>query len=348
MSPPSCSRNVFSGCLVISTRVSFRRSLLKELDYTNVTTATHNDTLVFVGDLVAKHPSVESSLRTVDYIRSLGAWSVRGNHDQDVINFRSYMEQMSPFLPGASVMATTTEDAGAAAAERRQEPEGHLQVDAESVPPEDAPAALKHKWRDEHYQIAKAMSDEAAAWLYGRSLTLHIRSLHAYIVHAGLLPWTIPKRTHRSKGYEADVDPVELDSLLEQLDLQPDVELLEGMDLSQSAFLESFVPVRAATSSRPSGSQRSDHAADPELAILTKVPLNRDPFTLLNMRGIKKNGQVTKDGKKGRPWSPVWNVVMRRCAERWQAEKGSDPATRQDSTEAGLQQRLQCRPLNVM
>lgn len=146
------------------------RAFLRELDYSHDQTRHHNDSLVFVGDLVAKHPDIKSSLDTVKYIRSLNAYSVRGNHDQAVLDWRAWMERSQ--LEGLG----TTEDVEVSSEE--SEPE---------QPPQNVPTPLKHKWRDEHFRIAKQMSQASADWLAKRSMTLHIRSLHTYVVHAGLL-----------------------------------------------------------------------------------------------------------------------------------------------------------------
>lgn len=272
-------------------RIVVIRELLSELDYTNQTTDQHNDTLVFVGDLVAKHPSIQASLDTVDFVRSLGpsVHAVRGNHDQDVINFRSYLEATS--LVGVS-----------------ENQEGEQEESTElSEPPEDAPALLKHKWRDEHYRIARALPKESAKWLESLSLTLHIRSLHAYVVHAGLLPWTIPRNSHKHGDvHTMDDDP--LMDALEALDMSEASKLLPTSDLSVSSSLSMFEPILGDESTALG-------QADPELAILTAVKGNRDPYTLLNMRSVTKKGKVSKDNKKGKPWAPIWNTVMKACQD---------------------------------
>jgi len=266
------------------------RELLAELEHSNQTTDQHADTLVFVGDLVAKHPSIQASLDTVAYIRSLGptVHAVRGNHDQDVINFRSYLE--------ASSLLAVAEEEG------QEEESTEL-----SDPPEDGPAPLKHKWRDEHYRIARALPKDSAKWLENLSLTLHIRSLHAYVVHAGLLPWTIPRNSHKHGDvHTLDDDP--LMDALESLDMSEAQRLTVTSDLSVSSSLSSFVPVVGDNANATS-------QADPELAILTCVKGNRDPYTLLNMRSVTKKGKVSKDNKKGKPWAPIWNTVMKACQD---------------------------------
>lgn len=304
------------------------KRFLKELEYSPEVTTTHNDTLVFVGDLVAKHPDIRKSLETVAYIRSLpNAWAVRGNHDQDVINWRNWM--------------TMSESYAALGAD-------------DSAPPDDTPEALKHKWRDEHYRIAKALPQASADWMAERSLTLHIRSLHTYVVHAGLLPWTIPKgkgkhgkggyktwgneqgdETRKSTATDGEEDTKKQRKRQEearrQLD-EEDEDILASMDFTNSLNLtdeavapssitllesstpDSFTPMPDATSADPSatGGKGRHDKLDPELAILA-VPLNRKPYTLLEMRGLLRSGKVTKSNSKGQPWAPIWNRVMQSC-----------------------------------
>ena len=309
---------------------STSRQLLAELAYSNVTSAKQNDTLVFVGDLVAKHPNISRSLDTVDYIRSLNAASVRGNHDQDVINWRNYIDSSASYA--ALSNPETTSDA-----------------------PDDAPADLKHKWRDEHFQIAKAMSNDAASWLANRSLTLHIRSLHAYVVHAGLLPWTVPRRKGSKKHGKADAQQIQNITLSDQLadiDFTNVYGINPETNLSQSSSLSSFIPVTAHPTSSSSNSEVASKL-DPEVAILT-VKLNRDPYTLLEMRSIKRNGKITKDAKVGKPWAPIWNVVMAGCEENMKEHKEKSRRTLTEARQGGAQDKgsknklERCRPLNVM
>jgi len=290
------------------------KELLDELDYTNVPSSTSNDTLVFVGDLVAKHPDIQASLDTIDYVRGLNAWAVRGNHDQDVINWRNWLSSLD----------SQTYD----------------QIEDMETPPTDVPEALKHKWRDEHYQIAKAMSQESASWLSSRSLTLHVRSLHTYIVHAGLLPWTVPKNIYKKKK---DAQGASLDDE-------------EGMEIPESVFDNTFnitenTPLLESSSSSyfvpTTSSLLASNKLDPEMAILT-VPLNRDPFTLLNMRSVKKNGKVTKNTKKGWPWAPIWNQVMATCQVTMSLSTTKDMTRERRQTNIERVKPNQCRPLNVV
>lgn len=307
------------------------KRFLALLDYSPGVSNDHNDTLVFVGDLVAKHPDIQKSLETVDYIRSLNASAVRGNHDQDVINWRSLMD-------GSAAYSAATILAG-------KEPE---------AAPEDVPETMKHKWRDEHYKIAAAMSDESMAWMIQRSLTLHIRSLHTYVVHAGLLPWTIPKNKKGKHAGEIGIsDEPAADEILADLDFANYLNVTPNTPLSTSSANDTFVPVTPTLPAKQPSRPGKGDDLDPEVAILT-VPLNRKPYTLLEMRSLKKNGKVTKSNKKGRPWAPIWNTVMSACHLSLQSSneaglgRGVSNEIKQRQNIHATKRAKECRPLSVV
>ena len=50
-----------------------------------------------------------------------------------------------------------------------------------------------------------------------------------------------------------------------------------------------------------------------ELALLNEIPQNQDPWVLMNMRSLSKDGKPT-DAKKGTPWSDLWHDVMDGCS----------------------------------
>lgn len=81
---------------------------------------------------------------------------------------------------------------------------------------------------------------------------------------------------------------------------------------------DSDAPSRVSRSPlRNSLSSRGDIRTEEELNILTSLPQNTSPYTLIEMRSLythgKKRGKITKDSKKGQPWAEVWNKQMKRC-----------------------------------
>ncbi|KAG1883412.1 Metallo-dependent phosphatase-like protein [Suillus subluteus] len=51
-----------------------------------------------------------------------------------------------------------------------------------------------------------------------------------------------------------------------------------------------------------------------ELALLSDIPQNQDPWVVLNMRSVRKNGKPTRSNNKGIPYSDLWNKIMNKCS----------------------------------
>ncbi|KEP51176.1 calcineurin-like phosphoesterase superfamily protein [Rhizoctonia solani 123E] len=49
-----------------------------------------------------------------------------------------------------------------------------------------------------------------------------------------------------------------------------------------------------------------------ELALLTDIPQNTDPWAKMNMRSVLNNGKVSRDND-GIPWSDLWHKVIKLC-----------------------------------
>lgn len=105
-------------------------------------------------------------------------------------------------------------------------------------------------------------------------MTLHLPSLHSIVVHAGLLA-----RDPTKKATAED---------------QP------------------YASAIAAGLSPETGDNALTRAQS-EIALLQTIPQNRDPYTLLNIRSVLKDGEVTKKANKGTPWSEIWQEEMSRC-----------------------------------
>jgi len=103
-----------------------------------------------------------------------------------------------------------------------------------------------------------------------------------------------------------------------------------------------------------------------ELAIFTTIKQNREPYTLLEMRSVLKDGEVTKKSSKGTPWSDIWQQEEARCRGRgvWD-ETVEDEDDEQGQEHAGIKMvedmekrkkhedlkklpRLNCSPLTVV
>lgn len=133
------------------------------------------------------------------------------------------------------------------------------------------------EWKGEHWSLARNIKASNYAYLLSLPLVLHFPALHSFVVHAGLLP----------------ANPLK----------------------SSSEASQPLIATDSAASSTSAASSNS--RIKEEISLLFDVPQNTDPWNLINMRSVyesgKKIGEVTKSGKKGTPWSEIWNREMDRC-----------------------------------
>ncbi|KAI0690174.1 Metallo-dependent phosphatase-like protein [Cytidiella melzeri] len=166
----------------------------------------------------------------------------------------------------------------------------------------------KKNWKmfTDHYWLARDMEDEQAEWLMKEvPLVNWVRSLHAFVAHAGVLPG----------------DPtLDMDDRRQPLARVPR-EVGEGRVRGEDG--KKF-PVRSQGQrplrlSKPTSLNASAGMDIPSLrrlqeqAILTRVPQNTDPWVVLNMRSVMDDGDVTRKMDEGTPWSDLWADAMRRC-----------------------------------
>ena len=270
------------------------RKLMKKLSFD-----PSHDKLIHVGDVIAKGPDPHAVL---DYLRVNQAKGVRGNHDEKVIEWRSWMLWAGKGYQSADAQRRgdtskkhtgwraflddldaqfppNAEDEGLSDLQH-EELEKNLAARSKSFPKD-------WSWRSEHWRIARDMSKENYQYLLDLPLTLHIPSIHSIVVHAGLLA-----RDPTTKATTADR------------------------------------PLVDTPSSDGTGEEYSTARTQAEIALLRSIPQNRDPYTLLNIRSILKNGEITKKANKGTPWSDMWNEEMSRCT-------GPDSKLQHDGEEEG-------------
>ncbi|KAF7793536.1 hypothetical protein EIP86_004650 [Pleurotus ostreatoroseus] len=175
----------------------------------------------------------------------------------------------------------------------------------------------------DHYWLARDLTVEQANYLTSLPLVQHIPHLHMFIAHAGLLPSdprlspTDPRQplTHmphmkpreRPIGYDPDTD---VDGAED-----PEDRFTSSSRQRHAPTIHEQAPAQAQTlSMRPKSNWTSDDLRRmQETALLEEIPQNRDPWVVLNMRGIKKKGKITRDGDEGTPWSETWNDHMGWC-----------------------------------
>ncbi|KAJ9094767.1 hypothetical protein QFC21_005927 [Naganishia friedmannii] len=260
---------------------SFRplKKLMKKLSFD-----PKHDKIIHVGDVIAKGPEPHSVL---DYLRKNKVKGVRGNHDEKVIEWRSWMRWAGKGYQ--SNLATQSNDDDDEDGWRKfiDELDRQFPPNAENDELSESQRKQLEKelasklksfpkdwsWRSEHWKIARALSRENYQYLVDLPLTLHLPSVHSIVVHAGLL----------------------------------------ARDPSKKATAKDRPYASTATSDAPDAEFGASTRTQDEVALLRTIPQNRDPYTLLNIRSVLKDGETTRKANKGTPWSEIWQDEMSRC-----------------------------------
>ncbi|KAK1226577.1 hypothetical protein PQX77_010460 [Marasmius sp. AFHP31] len=264
-----------------------------------------SDTLISVGDIIAKGPHT-GSMQVLHFMASNNITAVRGNHDEKVIEWRTWINWIHSIPKGRQWLLQTT-DKWIEYQNNRGRDESDVDEWVAKQMKQDR--GNKKWWKKipdgwqlfgDHYEIASAMSDEEYKYMVSRPLRIHAPSAHTFIVHAGVLA-SDPKR-----------DPWDKRQPLATIPKVPHA-VNNDVVLDKTGLLRRLQ----------------------ELAVLSKVPQNLDPWVTLNMRGVRKSGKVTR-GKDGTPWADLYNEDMYRC-------KGfSEPVSKRKKNS------LPCQPATVI
>jgi hypothetical protein len=241
------------------------------------------DTLIHLGDIIAKAPLAES-LSVLSFMSKHNVSGVRGNHDQQVIEWRAWLE----WIQGLEDRAGSRWLLELEERWREDHQSGALKDDSDTqawVEMEMRKGRKDRKWWSripkgwklfsDHYRIARAMSKSDYEYLLSLPLVLHLPSEHTFLVHAGLLPY----------------DPtLSITSKRQPLSHWPRIpsQILKG----------SILALRNAQ----------------ELAILEDIKQNTNPWVVLNMRNLRKDNTVSRKTKKGKAWADVWDEVISQCS----------------------------------
>ncbi|KAH8112635.1 Metallo-dependent phosphatase [Phellopilus nigrolimitatus] len=222
-----------------------------------------NDLLIHVGDIIAKGTH-SGSLAVLSYMASHNITGVRGNHDQPVIEWRAWIDRVLAQESGE----TWLEEMEHKTSKEQKNEEQRAKQEWQKIP---------HGWEmmGDHYKIARAMSTSEYAYLLALPLVLHIPPLHAFIVHAGILPLD-PRR-------------------------------------SVTSLHQPLAHVPSTSEYTDNNNNVSQLRMSQERAVLADVSQNTDPWVLLNMRSILKDNTISKESKRGSAWAPLWNAIVTRC-----------------------------------
>ncbi|KAF5367493.1 hypothetical protein D9758_003741 [Tetrapyrgos nigripes] len=270
-----------------------------------------SDVLVSVGDILTKGPHT-GSMAVLDFLASNNATAVRGNHDQKVLEWRSWLNWIQSMKGGQAWLKHAIKEWENAQEKGEEDIEDWVdwKMKHDTIHRKWWRRVPNRQFLGDHFEIAMEMSTVQYDYLKSLPLKLHIPHAHAFIVHGGLLASDPNYKPTHSRQPLAKVPKI---------------------------------PKHLAASGQ--NSTRAYLRRAQEDAILTQVPQNMVTWNVQNMRGVtRKTNQVTKYGissvfssqrsdggmssyrdKEGRPWSKLWKNSMSMCAGFESEDRGSLP-----------------------
>lgn len=278
------------------------QSLLAKLSYDPT-----SDVLIHLGDFLTKG-SLTGSLSVLSYMTSNNITGVRGNHDQKVIEWYSWLDWIAGFHGGQRWLDDVY-DRWAIAESQGVELKLWIKQEKKKKRGSKWWKKIPHGWQlfSDHYNIAKAMSKAEYEYLLSLPLILHVPSAHTFFAHAGLLPSDPRYPPHRHRQPLARIPT-----------------LPSGVQYGMGIPNATIPTLRRLQ----------------EIAVLNDVPQNKDPWVALNMRGVLKDNTITRK-KNGQPWSSLWNRDMSLCDGFDGFEQNIHPSQRRKDT-------LPCHPSTVV
>ncbi|KAG1729662.1 Metallo-dependent phosphatase-like protein [Suillus paluster] len=278
-------------------------TLLNKISYD-----TRRDILIHLGDLVTKAP-VEDSLAVLSFMESNQILGVRGNNDQEVLEWRAWMDWIVSQPGGREWLREVDEHWSdyETALEKADTSSSDSRPSLMKKP--DWGSKVPNGWKPlgDHYKVARAMSREHYDYLCSLPLVLYAPAGHMFFVHAGLLAADPNRKPTHPK--------------------QP---------LSHWPY----------TRKRKHDIHAIRKAQ--ELALLSEIPQNRDPWVVQNIRSVRKNGKVTRSSNKGTPFSDLWNEIMGQCSSFYASNAQLESVSRLTGYQESQLARLPCYPSTVV
>jgi len=249
-------------------------ALLKKLSYD-----PKSDVLIHLGDIVTKGGH-DGSMSVLSFMTTNNITSVRGNHDQKVVEWRSWLNWVWS-RSGGRLWLNDMHNNWLGAQSHGMSYDDWVNYEL-YVEVGDWWEKVPKGWKlfGEHFNIAHDMTHAEYEYLLSLPLSLYVPSAHTFMAHAGLLS-SDPRRgaTHPRQP-------------LSHVPILPSVLQHDGTNPN-----DTITALRRLQ----------------EMSILKDVPQNTDPWVVLNMRSILKDDNVSRRNK-GTPWSELWNADMNRCA----------------------------------
>ena len=254
-------QHVFPSFLLVAQPNGLRSMLLDQLSYDS-----RSDVLVHTGDVVSRGPH-KGSMAALAFMVANNVTGVRGNHEQKVVEWRGWIDWIQTQPQGKRWLERI---------ERRwqesnlDESKAKFWVERQKRTASEEDRRwwnlVPRKWImfGDHYNIAREMDSEHFNYLLDLPLKLYVPSAHLFVVHAGLLP-----SDPRYPYYDASRQP-----LARMPTGLGGIDVVDGDEEEVNDAVEYLRKVQ-------------------EMALMTEIPQNVDPWTALNMRSIQ-GGKVVK------------------------------------------------------
>jgi len=196
----------------------------------------------------------------LDFMTDYNVTGVRGNNDQKVIEWKSWLDWFFT-LSGAAEWLAGLESAWLEDHQKGHKLENWVTSRRQASCGKDS-TWWKHIPKDwipfsDHYEIAQSLTAKQYAYLTSLPLKIYIPSAHTFIVHAGLLPYDV--RYH----YDHKRQPL------------AHIPRIRSLGTSHNRKTEILRNAQ-------------------ELEILSQVPQNTQPWVNLNMRSVLDDKSISK------------------------------------------------------
>lgn len=266
-------------------------------------------------------------MEVMNFMTSNNVTGVRGNHDQKVIEWRGWLEWIKERPRGKQWLESLEKHwESAHGNDKSLDVESWLQSHAKSDLAEDR-KWLRHVpkgWDlfSDHYKVARDLSIEQFQYLLHLPLRLYIPSAHAFIVHAGLLPSNPAYPMDNTENQPLARIPAFPNRPADNIGYENDHPVSRNKDTIEGLrFLQ-------------------------EIALLTEIPQNTDPWVVLNMRSVV-GSTISKESKVGKPWSKIWKQRMQSCVGYQNSRDTEDDGVNDDEISSSKRNetiKLPCYP----
>lgn len=269
---------------------------------------TQKDVLIHLGDLTTKGP-LQDSLAVLSFMESNQILGVRGNNDQEVLEWRAWMDWIVSQPGGREWLIEVDDHWSDYELALEKGDMSALDLPPSSMKKPDWGNKVPKGWKPlgDHYQVARAMSRSQYSYLRSLPLVLYAPAGHVFFVHAGLLAADPSRKPTHPK------QPLSHWPLIKQR--KHDIAAIQKAQ---------------------------------GLALLSEIPQNQDPWVVQNLRSVRKKGKPTRSSNKGTPFSDLWNEIMSKCSGFHDSNARLGSVTRLTGYQGSQLTHLPCYPSTVV